>query len=83
MSNSFIKIYDEDEEDGYISSNSITYFDIQYISGNISYDAPWYIVRACEKEDSLEDGYIVSPRIYNKTQASLFLDSIIEKLKRF
>lgn len=76
----FIKLYDLDEPDGYISSRFIHYLDVEYDPGNCADDQS-YIVRACLENEKIEEGYQVSPRIYNGIEAYLYLDSIIEKLR--
>ncbi len=74
---SFVKLYDADMTVGYISTEGMWFFGIDHTG------ADHYVVRACADSGKISDGYAVSPRISNIADAHLFMDSIIEKLKRF
>ena len=75
----YIKIYDDNEHDGYVSIKNIHFFDVSYHLGEYEGDAH-YIVRACEFGDKVDEGYQASPKIDDKYEAYAFMDSVVEKL---
>ncbi len=81
MSNRFVKVYNDNEPSGYISTKDIFHFDVERIEDPYGSECSYFIVKACEAKEQLEDGYTVSPLMGSMEEAYLFLDSIIEKLR--
>ncbi len=84
MSNAFIKIYDGEEESGYISTKDIYFFEVKF---NPDFEGihqnDHYLVKAYETYDNIDQVYDVSPRMNYRYEAEKWLEQIIKQIKEF
>ena len=75
----FIKVYDDNEFDFYITTKDFYYLEVCRFEGDYEGDYHW-IVKASEEGVEPEDGLEISQKFYKEEEAYEFLHRLAEKL---